>query len=83
MTMNARSSDAALTAASFKTQRHYTVGYVPKFGDASTPALNISGKWLRELGFETGTKVRAEISKGCIVLQVETPESEENLSRAR
>jgi len=44
---------------------------VPNFGDTSTPALNISGKWLREVGFETGTRVTAEISAECIVLRVE------------
>ncbi|MEJ1268762.1 SymE family type I addiction module toxin [Pantoea ananatis] len=37
----------------------------------STPALNISGKWLREAGFDTGTRVSAEISEGCIVLRVD------------
>ncbi|WP_205950498.1 SymE family type I addiction module toxin [Pantoea stewartii] len=56
---------------SFKKQRRYTVGYVPKFGDTSTPALNLCGKWLREVGFETGTRVTAEISQGRIVLEVE------------
>lgn len=54
-----------------KTQRRYKVGYVPNFGDTSTPALNISGKWLREVGFETGTRVTAEISLGCIVLRID------------
>lgn len=56
-----------------KTQRRYKVGYVPNFGDTSTPALNISGKWLREVGFDTGTRVTAEISKGRIVLRVDKP----------
>ncbi|HCI8486971.1 TPA: SymE family type I addiction module toxin [Klebsiella pneumoniae] len=34
-----------------KTQRRYTVGYVPNHGDTSTPSLNLSGKWLRDVGF--------------------------------
>jgi len=71
MAMNLRPSDAAPVSVSFKTQRRYKVGYVPNFGDTSTPALNISGKWLREVGFETGTRVTAEISLGCIVLRID------------
>ncbi|MEH2759736.1 SymE family type I addiction module toxin, partial [Klebsiella pneumoniae] len=38
-----------------KTQRRYTVGYLPGRGDASTPSLHLSGKWLKDAGFETGT----------------------------
>lgn len=51
-----------------KTERHYTVSYVPNRGDTSTPALNLSGKWLREVGFETGTRVTVKIAGDCIVL---------------
>jgi len=51
-----------------KSQRHYTVGYVPNRGDTSTPALNLSGKWLREAGFDTGIGVTVKIAGDCIVL---------------
>lgn len=51
-----------------KTERHYTVRYVPNRGDTSTPALNLSGKWLREVGFDTGAKVTVKIAEDCIVL---------------
>ena len=51
-----------------KTERHYTVSYVPNRGDTSTPALNLSGKWLREVGFETGTSVTVKIAGDCIIL---------------
>lgn len=51
-----------------KTQRRTIVGYRPNRGDTSTPALNLSGKWLREAGFETGRGVTVQISEGCIVL---------------
>lgn len=51
-----------------KNQRRYTVGYVPNRGDTSTPALNLSGKWLREAGFETGNGVTVKIAGDCIVL---------------
>ncbi|WP_194761325.1 SymE family type I addiction module toxin [Pantoea ananatis] len=71
MTTIPTSPKARPDTASFKKQRFYTVGYVPKFGDTSTPALNLCGKWLREVGFETGTRVKAEISEGRIVLEVE------------
>lgn len=55
-----------------KTERHYTVSYVPNRGDTSTPALNLSGKWLRAVGFETGTSVTVKIAGDCIVLIPET-----------
>lgn len=51
-----------------KNQRRYTVGYVPNRGDTSTPALNLSGKWLREAGFDTGNGVTVKIAGDCIVL---------------
>ncbi|HDH0544291.1 SymE family type I addiction module toxin [Klebsiella pneumoniae] len=30
--------------------------------------MNLSGKWLREVGFETGTGATVKIAGGCIVL---------------
>lgn len=60
-----------------KTERHYTVSYVPNRGDTSTPALNLSGKWLRAVGFETGTSVTVKIAGDCIVLIPETGEVRE------
>ncbi|WZV97922.1 SymE family type I addiction module toxin [Kosakonia sp. BYX6] len=53
---------------SLKTHRRYTVGYAPNRGDTSTPCLNLSGKWLKEAGFVTGTGVTVKITEGCIVL---------------
>lgn len=53
---------------SAKTQRRYTVGYMPNRGDTSTPALYLSGKWLREAGFDTGKGVTVKIADDCIVL---------------
>ena len=32
------------------------------------PSLNLSGKWLKEVGFDTGTGVTVKIAGGCIVL---------------
>jgi toxic protein SymE len=51
-----------------KSQRRYTVGYVPNRGDTSTPAINLSGKWLKEIGFDTGRGLTARIAGDCIVL---------------
>ena len=51
-----------------KTKRRYTVSYVPQQGNTSTPSLNLSGKWLKEVGFDTGTGVTVKIAGGCIVL---------------
>jgi toxic protein SymE len=50
------------------TQRRYTVGYVPNRGDTSTPAINLSGKWLREIGFDTGRGLTVKIAGDCLVL---------------
>ncbi|HHV7384877.1 TPA: SymE family type I addiction module toxin [Escherichia fergusonii] len=54
-----------------KTQRRTVVGYRPKWGDTSTPALNLSGKWLRDAGFDTGTGVTVKISEECLILIAE------------
>lgn len=57
-----------LSTSPTKTQRRYTVGYEPNRGDTSTPALHLSGKWLREVGFNTGIGVTVKIAGDCIVL---------------
>ena len=51
-----------------KTERQYLVGYLPQRGDTSTPALNLSGKWLREAGFGVSQKVTVTIEQGCLIL---------------
>ncbi|QIU89550.1 SymE family type I addiction module toxin [Yokenella regensburgei] len=67
-----------LTAPSpAKTQRRYTVGYLPNRGDTSTPAINLSGKWLREAGFETGNGLTVKIAGDCIVLIPDNKETQE------
>ncbi|MFS2224792.1 SymE family type I addiction module toxin [Pantoea sp. B65] len=48
--------------------RPYLVGYRPQRGDTSTPAVNLSGKWLREAGFETGSTVNVRVEAGCLIL---------------
>lgn len=56
------------SATPIKTERRNTVSYVPQQGNTSTPSLNVSGKWLKEVGFDTGTGVTVKIARGCIVL---------------
>ncbi|EAM3013659.1 type I addiction module toxin, SymE family [Salmonella enterica subsp. enterica serovar Stanley] len=51
-----------------KNQRRYTVSYVPSQNGPSTPAINLSGKWLKDAGFDTGTGVTVKIAGDCIVL---------------
>ena len=51
-----------------KTERSLIVGYRPQSTDKSTPSLALSGKWLREAGFETGQQVTVKVMDGCIVL---------------
>ncbi|HBV90026.1 MAG TPA: hypothetical protein DEF80_03425 [Pantoea sp.] len=55
-------------SAPTKTQRRYTIGYQPKRGDCTTPAIHLSGKWLREAGFETGALITVKIEQGCLLL---------------
>ncbi|MGX8942800.1 SymE family type I addiction module toxin [Symbiopectobacterium sp. Eva_TO] len=50
------------------------VGYRPQNSYISTPAMNLSGKWLREPGFDASTGVTVRIAEGCIVL---IPDSDE------
>lgn len=56
------------SATPIKTERRYTVSYVPQQGNTSTPSLNLSGKWLKEVGFNIGSGVTVKIAGGCIVL---------------
>lgn len=56
------------SATPIKTERRYTASYVPQQGNTSTPSLNLSGKWLKEVGFNIGTGVTVKIAGGCIVL---------------
>ncbi|MDE9566911.1 type I toxin-antitoxin system SymE family toxin [Xenorhabdus bovienii] len=45
-----------------KTERYYTVGYVPQNDKAKAPpAIHLRGQWLKQAGFET-------IMEGCLVL---------------
>ncbi|KMW72642.1 endoribonuclease [Photorhabdus luminescens subsp. luminescens] len=58
-----------------KTERYYTVGYVPNGNKANnaTPAIHLKGQWLRQAGFNTGGQITVKVMDGCLVL---IPESE-------
>ena len=60
-----------------KTQRRCTVGYARGRGDADTPSLILSGKWLREAVFDTGIGVTVKIAGDCIVLIPDSGETHE------
>ncbi|MDE9429821.1 SymE family type I addiction module toxin [Xenorhabdus bovienii] len=52
-----------------KTERYYTVGYVPQNGNATPPPMiRLKGQWLKAAGFETGGSVTVKIMNGCLVL---------------
>ena len=51
-----------------KTERTLIVGYRPQGANKNTPSLTLSGKWLREAGFETGQQVSVKVMDGRIVL---------------
>lgn len=51
-----------------KTDRTLIVGYRPQGTNKSTPSLTLSGKWLRDAGFDTGQQVTVKVAEGCIVL---------------
>ncbi|CDH06501.1 conserved hypothetical protein [Xenorhabdus bovienii str. oregonense] len=61
-----------------KTERYYTVGYVPQNDKTNAPpAIHLKGQWLKQAGFETGGSVTVKIMDGCLVL---IPDSDETNS---
>lgn len=61
-------SHSILDAPLAETERSIIVGYRPQGRDKSTPKLQLSGKWLRDVGFDTGAHVTVKVMNGCIVL---------------
>ncbi|SFN85812.1 SymE family type I addiction module toxin [Xenorhabdus japonica] len=52
-----------------KTERYYTVGYVPQNDKASAPpAIHLKGQWLKAAGFDIGDTLTVKIMNGCLVL---------------
>ncbi|MDC9598939.1 SymE family type I addiction module toxin [Xenorhabdus anantnagensis] len=61
-----------------KTERYYTVGYVPQNDKASAPpAIHLKGQWLKAAGFDIGGTLTVKIMDGCLVL---IPDSDETQS---
>ncbi|WP_374053553.1 SymE family type I addiction module toxin [Xenorhabdus taiwanensis] len=61
-----------------KTERYYTVGYVPQNDKASAPpAIHLKGQWLKAAGFDIGGTLTVKIMEGCLVL---IPDSDETNS---
>ncbi|PHM75350.1 SymE family type I addiction module toxin [Xenorhabdus cabanillasii] len=61
-----------------KTERYYTVGYVPQNDKASAPpAIHLKGQWLKAAGFDIGGTLTVKIMDGCLVL---IPDSDETHS---
>ena len=53
-------------------QRHYTVVYAPNGGKKPpSPQLKLSGRWLEELGFNTGQPVIVTVERGKLVIEAE------------
>ncbi|WFQ80402.1 SymE family type I addiction module toxin [Xenorhabdus sp. SF857] len=58
-----------------KTERYYTVGYVPQNDKANAPpAIHLKGQWLKAAGFDKGCTLTVKIMDGCLVL---IPDSDE------
>jgi len=58
-------------ATTNKTERRYTIGYVPNGGKCTpSPALNLGGKWLAACGFTTGQTVSVAVSAGQLIIEV-------------
>ncbi|MGJ0638709.1 SymE family type I addiction module toxin [Xenorhabdus bovienii] len=61
-----------------KTERYYTVGYVPQNDKATAPpAIHLKGQWLKAAGFDKGCTLTVKIMAGCLVL---IPDSDETNS---
>ncbi|WP_038905977.1 SymE family type I addiction module toxin [Dickeya zeae] len=53
-------------------QRHYTVGYVPNGMKGNPPPqLTLKGRWLEDLGFNTGQPVIVTVELGRLVIETE------------
>ena len=63
-----------------KTERSLIMGYRPHGGDKSTPSVTLSGKWLREAGFNTGQQVSVKVMGGCIVLIANSKQEQQLLT---
>ncbi len=70
-------------AAATGTERTLIVGYRPHVFDKSTPSLNLSGKWLRAAGFDTGDKITVKVMDGCIVLMAHNPYEQKLLAELK
>ncbi|MBS9430891.1 SymE family type I addiction module toxin [Photorhabdus akhurstii] len=52
-----------------KTERYYTVGYVPQNDKAKAPpAIHLKGQWLKAAGFDIGGTLTVKVMNGCLVL---------------
>ncbi|WP_036770933.1 SymE family type I addiction module toxin [Photorhabdus australis] len=61
-----------------KTERYYTVGYVPQNDKAKAPpAIHLKGQWLKAAGFDKGCTLTVKIMDGCLVL---IPDSDDTRS---
>ncbi|AMG67248.1 SymE family type I addiction module toxin [Providencia stuartii] len=49
--------------------RQYTVGYAPNRGK-SNPQLTLSGKWLKEMGFEVGSHYTLTRQAGQLIIRL-------------
>ena len=53
-----------------KKERFLTVGFCPE-QNQKTPWIRIRGLWLLKIGFQPGSRVRVNVTMGCLVI---TPE---------
>ncbi|WP_024109926.1 SymE family type I addiction module toxin [Dickeya dianthicola] len=52
--------------------RHYTVGYAPNGMKGNPPPqLTLKGRWLEDLGFNTGQPVIVTVERGRLVIEAE------------
>ncbi|WP_404273342.1 SymE family type I addiction module toxin [Yersinia similis] len=66
------SKSVAAVNKAVKTERYYTVGYVPQRGKRNPPpAINLKGRWLEALGFFSGQPVLITVEHGRLVIQPE------------
>ncbi|MDX6917657.1 SymE family type I addiction module toxin [Pectobacterium carotovorum] len=69
---NAHSKSDVTLNKPAKTERYYTVGYVPRNGKSNPPsAINLKGRWLEESGFITGMPVTVTVERGRIIIETE------------
>ena len=67
---NSQSTTRQPDSVNINPDRRMTVGYVPGAARVGRyPELRFGGRWLQQLGFPIGSKIKMEVSQGRLVIE--------------